>query len=160
MVTNNGPTNATSVVLIDAFGANWKYISATEGQFTRSGSAIVFSLGSVAAGQTVTASVKAQPPEAETKSTVRPTIAACPMPIRTTRTRPCWFPWPRRYSPDKSHTFCDSAINRPILTRAAIFKNSCLIWHPLDVPKTHLRAKRDTPQPFRLADGCLGDHFN
>ena len=63
MVTNNGPTNDTSVVLIDAFGANWKYISATEGQFTRSDSVIMFSLSSVAAGQTVTASVKAQPPK-------------------------------------------------------------------------------------------------
>jgi hypothetical protein len=56
------PTGATGVVLTDTLGANWKYISATTGQgtFTRSGSVVTFSLGSLASGQTATATLTVQ----------------------------------------------------------------------------------------------------
>ena len=61
-VTNNGPTNATNVVLTDTLGANLNYVSATksQGTFSQSGSKVTFSIGSVAVGQTVTATVTAQ----------------------------------------------------------------------------------------------------
>ncbi len=64
-VTNNGPTNATNVVLTDTLGANLKYASATksQGTFSQSGSVVTFSVGSVAVGQTVTATVTAQSTE-------------------------------------------------------------------------------------------------
>jgi uncharacterized repeat protein (TIGR01451 family) len=61
-VTNNGPSNATNVVLTDTLGANLNYVSATksQGTFSQSGSTVTFSIGSVAVGQTVTATVTAQ----------------------------------------------------------------------------------------------------
>ena len=61
-VTNNGPTTATNVVLTDTLDANLKYVSATksQGSFTHSGSVVAFSFGTVAVGQTVTATVTAQ----------------------------------------------------------------------------------------------------
>jgi uncharacterized repeat protein (TIGR01451 family) len=61
-VTNNGPTAATNVVLTDTLDANLKYVSATEsqGSVTHSGSTVTFSFGTVAVGQTVTATVTAQ----------------------------------------------------------------------------------------------------
>ena len=64
-VTDNGPTNATNVVLTDTLGANLKYVSATSGQgtFSQSGGVVTFSLGSVNVGQTVTATVTAEPLE-------------------------------------------------------------------------------------------------
>ena len=64
-VTNNGPTAATGVVLTDTLDANLKYVSATksQGSFTHSGSTITFSFGTVAVGQTVTATVTAQATE-------------------------------------------------------------------------------------------------
>ena len=65
-VTNNGPTNATNVVLTDTLDTNLKYVSATksQGTFTQSGSVVTFSLGSLAVGQTATATVTAQALEA------------------------------------------------------------------------------------------------
>ena len=50
------------MVLTDTSGANWKYISATTGQgtFTRSGSVVTFTMGSIAAGQTATATITVQ----------------------------------------------------------------------------------------------------
>jgi uncharacterized repeat protein (TIGR01451 family) len=64
-VRNLGPNNAAGVVLTDTLGANLKYVSATksQGTFTQSGSAITFSLGSIAAGQTAMATITAQPLE-------------------------------------------------------------------------------------------------
>ena len=64
-VTNNGPTTATNVVLTDTLGANLSYISATksQGSVTRTGSVVKFSFGTVAVGQTVTATVTAQATE-------------------------------------------------------------------------------------------------
>ena len=61
-VTNNGPTTATNVVLTDTLDANLKYVSATksQGTVTHSGSVVTFSFGTVAVGQTVTATVTAQ----------------------------------------------------------------------------------------------------
>jgi Domain of unknown function DUF11 len=52
-------------VMTDTLGANLKYISATksQGTFTQSGSKITFSFGTVAVGQTVTATVTAQTTE-------------------------------------------------------------------------------------------------
>ena len=61
-VTNIGPSTATNVVLTDTLDANLKYVSATksQGSFTHSGSTVTFSFGTVAVGQTVTATVTAQ----------------------------------------------------------------------------------------------------
>jgi uncharacterized repeat protein (TIGR01451 family) len=61
-VTNNGPTTATNVVLTDTLGANLTYVSATksQGTVTQSGSNVTFSIGSVAVGQTIYATVTAQ----------------------------------------------------------------------------------------------------
>ena len=64
-VKNLGPSNATGVVLTDTLGANLKYVSASksQGTFTQSGSVITFRLGLIAAGQTATATITAQPLE-------------------------------------------------------------------------------------------------
>ena len=61
MVTNNGPSTATSVVLTDTLDANLSYVSATKSQGTvaHSGSVITFSFGTIASGQTATATVTA-----------------------------------------------------------------------------------------------------
>jgi uncharacterized repeat protein (TIGR01451 family) len=61
-VTNNGPSSATGVVLTDTLGANLKYLSATksQGTFTQTGSVVKFTFGSIAVGQTATATVSAQ----------------------------------------------------------------------------------------------------
>lgn len=67
-VTNNGPTSATGVVLTDTLGANLNYVSATtsQGTFTRSGSALTFTIGSLAVGQSATATITTQTPEETT----------------------------------------------------------------------------------------------
>jgi uncharacterized repeat protein (TIGR01451 family) len=67
-VTNNGPSSATGVSLTDALGANLKYISATtsQGTFKQSGGTLTFTIGSLAAGQTATATITAQTPEETT----------------------------------------------------------------------------------------------
>jgi uncharacterized repeat protein (TIGR01451 family) len=64
-VTNNGPSTATNVVLTDTLDANLNYSSASKskGSVTHSGSVVTFNFGSVAAGQTVTATVTAQSTE-------------------------------------------------------------------------------------------------
>jgi uncharacterized repeat protein (TIGR01451 family) len=61
-VTNNGPSNATGVVLTDTLGANLRFVSATasQGTFTQSGGVITFNLGGVAAAGTATLTVTAQ----------------------------------------------------------------------------------------------------
>ncbi len=61
-VTNNGPSTATNVVLTDTLDPNLAYVSATksQGSVTHSGSVVTFSFGTVAVGQTVTATVTAQ----------------------------------------------------------------------------------------------------
>ncbi len=61
-VTNNGPTATTGVVLTDTLDGNLKYVTATEsqGSVTQSGSVATFSFGTVAVGQTVTATITAQ----------------------------------------------------------------------------------------------------
>ncbi len=64
-VTNNGPTPATGVVLTDTLDANLKYISSTksQGSVSRNGSVVKFSFGTVAVGQSVTATITAQATE-------------------------------------------------------------------------------------------------
>lgn len=61
-VTNNGPDAAPGVVLTDTLDPNLKFVSATTGQgtFSQSGGVVTFSVGTVAVGQTVTATVTAQ----------------------------------------------------------------------------------------------------
>jgi uncharacterized repeat protein (TIGR01451 family) len=61
-VTNNGPSDAQGVTLTDTLGANLNFVSASTGQgtFTQSGGVVTFSIGTVAAGQSVTATVTAQ----------------------------------------------------------------------------------------------------
>ena len=60
-VTNNGPNSGTGVVLTDTLGANLSYVSATasQGTFSRSGSAVTFTLGTLAPGATVTLTITA-----------------------------------------------------------------------------------------------------
>jgi uncharacterized repeat protein (TIGR01451 family) len=64
-VTNNGPSDAAGTVLTDTLGANLRFVSATtsQGTFTQSGGVVTFSFGTVTNGQTVTATVTAQPTE-------------------------------------------------------------------------------------------------
>jgi uncharacterized repeat protein (TIGR01451 family) len=61
-VRNLGPSNATGVVLTDTLGASLKYVSATKSQGTvvQSGGVITFTLGSIAAGQSATATITVQ----------------------------------------------------------------------------------------------------
>jgi hypothetical protein len=61
-VTNGGPNDATSTVLTDTLGAGLQFVSATtsQGSYTQSGGVVTISLGTVASGQTVTATVTAQ----------------------------------------------------------------------------------------------------
>ncbi len=61
-VTNNGPTSTSNVVLTDTLDPNFRYVSSTKstGTVTQSGNVVTFSFGSLAVGQTVTASVTAQ----------------------------------------------------------------------------------------------------
>jgi uncharacterized repeat protein (TIGR01451 family) len=61
-VTNNGPTTAQNAMLTDTLGANWVYSSAstTQGTVQQSGNSVTFNLGTLAAGQTITASVLAR----------------------------------------------------------------------------------------------------
>lgn len=65
VVTNGGPDDAPNTVLTDHLGPNLKFVSATTGKgtFTVSGSTVTFNMGTVAAGQTVTATVTAQATE-------------------------------------------------------------------------------------------------
>jgi hypothetical protein len=67
-VTNDNsayPNNAPGVVLTDTLGANLTFVSATttQGTFTQSGGVVTFSLGTVAFGATITATVTAQATE-------------------------------------------------------------------------------------------------
>lgn len=62
-VTNNGPNDATGVVLKDTLGASLKYVSVTGGTVSQSGGVVTISIGTVASGQTVTATVTAQATE-------------------------------------------------------------------------------------------------
>lgn len=62
-VTNNDATNsATGVVLTDTLGANLKFLSATasQGTFSQSNGVVIFSIGSINAGSSVTLTVTAQ----------------------------------------------------------------------------------------------------
>jgi uncharacterized repeat protein (TIGR01451 family) len=61
-VTNAGPSSAAAVILTDTLPAilNYKSATTTQGTFSASGGAVTFSLGTVASGGTVTASVTAQ----------------------------------------------------------------------------------------------------
>jgi|GEM_PF-1981333 uncharacterized repeat protein (TIGR01451 family) len=58
-VTNAGPASASGVTLTDTLGSILNFKSA-QGTFTQSGGVVTFSLGTIAAGGTVTASVTAQ----------------------------------------------------------------------------------------------------
>jgi uncharacterized repeat protein (TIGR01451 family) len=61
-VTNLGPAGATGVVLTDTLGSLLNYVSATssQGTFSQSGGVVTFTIGSIASGGTVTATVTAQ----------------------------------------------------------------------------------------------------
>jgi uncharacterized repeat protein (TIGR01451 family) len=61
-VTNNGPNDAQSSTLTDALPPNLHFVSATttQGTFSQSGGVVTFSLGTVAVGGSVTATVTAQ----------------------------------------------------------------------------------------------------
>ncbi|MBI3411108.1 MAG: DUF11 domain-containing protein [Planctomycetes bacterium] len=64
-VTNNGPTDAASVVLTNTLGANLSFVSATtsQGTFSQSGGVVTFSLGTIVNGGTATITVTAQSTE-------------------------------------------------------------------------------------------------
>jgi uncharacterized repeat protein (TIGR01451 family) len=64
-VTNAGPDAAQNVSLIDALGGNLTFVSATtsQGTFAQSGGVILFDLGTIGAGQVVTATVNASSTE-------------------------------------------------------------------------------------------------
>lgn len=61
-VTNNGPNDASGVVLTDTLAANFQYISATtsQGTFTQSGGVVTANLGTIANGGTATFTVTAR----------------------------------------------------------------------------------------------------
>ena len=61
-VTNAGPAAATSTTLTDTLSStlNFKSATSSQGTFTVSGGVVTFSVGTIAAGGTVTASVTAQ----------------------------------------------------------------------------------------------------
>lgn len=68
-VTNTDSTNSgTGVVLTETLGANLNFVSATasQGTFTRSGSAVTFTVGTLAPGATVTVTVTATATESGT----------------------------------------------------------------------------------------------
>jgi uncharacterized repeat protein (TIGR01451 family) len=64
-VTNNGPAAATGVSMTDTLGSLLNYQSATvsQGTFSQSGGVVTFSIGGIASGGTVTATVTAQATE-------------------------------------------------------------------------------------------------
>jgi uncharacterized repeat protein (TIGR01451 family) len=64
-VTNSGPSTATGVTLTDTLASILSFKSATtsQGTFTQSGGVVTFSLGTIANGGTVTATVVAQATE-------------------------------------------------------------------------------------------------
>jgi uncharacterized repeat protein (TIGR01451 family) len=64
-VTNAGPSAATATTLTDTLGSllNFKSATTSQGTFTQSGGVVTFSLGTVASGGTVTATVTAQATE-------------------------------------------------------------------------------------------------
>jgi uncharacterized repeat protein (TIGR01451 family) len=61
-VTNSGPSDAANVVLTDSLASQMRFVSATtsQGTFTQSGGVVTFSLGTVSAGTTVSATVTVQ----------------------------------------------------------------------------------------------------
>ena len=65
VVTNKGPTNATGVVLSDTLdaGVNYVSVSKSQGSVTKSGNVLTFSMGSIAAGKTATATITVQTAE-------------------------------------------------------------------------------------------------
>jgi uncharacterized repeat protein (TIGR01451 family) len=71
-VKNSGSADATASVLTDTLAANSRFVSATtsQGSFTQSAGVVTFSLGTVASGQTVTATVTTQDTEDGTLSNV------------------------------------------------------------------------------------------
>lgn len=64
-VTNNGPTNALSVVLTNTLGVNLSFVSAftPHGSFSQSGGVVTFSLGTMVSGSSVTVTVTAKTTE-------------------------------------------------------------------------------------------------
>jgi uncharacterized repeat protein (TIGR01451 family) len=64
-VTNAGSSDATNVVLTDTLGSLLNYLSATtsQGSFVEAGGVVTFTLGTVTAGSTATATVTAQATE-------------------------------------------------------------------------------------------------
>jgi uncharacterized repeat protein (TIGR01451 family) len=62
VVTNNGPNDATGVVLTDTLGANLQYVSSTtsQGSVSVSGGVVTVNLGTVANGGTATVTITAQ----------------------------------------------------------------------------------------------------
>jgi uncharacterized repeat protein (TIGR01451 family) len=64
-VKNSGPSTATGVTLTDSLPSLVKYLSAStsQGTFTNSGGTVTFTIGSMASGATVTATVKGQATE-------------------------------------------------------------------------------------------------
>lgn len=61
-VHNNGPDPATGVIVTDTFGALFNFLTATatQGSFFASGNTVVFNVGSMASGATVTLTVTLQ----------------------------------------------------------------------------------------------------
>jgi uncharacterized repeat protein (TIGR01451 family) len=65
IVTNNGPTDALSVILTNTLGANLKFVSATttQGTFSQAGGVVTFSFGTMVLSSTATVTVTAQSTE-------------------------------------------------------------------------------------------------
>jgi len=84
-VTNAGPVTATGVTLTDTLPGLVTYKSATTGQgtFTNSGGTVTFSIGSIASGATVTATVTVQAVEDGSASNSASVTATSPDPVST-----------------------------------------------------------------------------
>jgi uncharacterized repeat protein (TIGR01451 family) len=84
-VTNLGPSSASGVTLTDTLGSILNYKSATVGQgtFSVSGGVVTFSVGTVAAGQKVTATVTAQAVEDGSTSDTAAVSSSSPDPDTT-----------------------------------------------------------------------------
>jgi uncharacterized repeat protein (TIGR01451 family) len=81
-VTNNGPSGATGVVLTDTLPSLLNYKSATTGQgnISASGGVVTISMGTIASGATVTATVTAQAVEDGSTSDVASVSSSSPDP--------------------------------------------------------------------------------
>jgi uncharacterized repeat protein (TIGR01451 family) len=85
-VTNKDAANpGTGVVLTDTLGANLSYVSATssQGTFSRSGSVVTFTLGTLAPGATATLTIKAQATEDGTLTNSASVTASSGDPVTT-----------------------------------------------------------------------------